>query len=317
MLKNYIKITVRNLFSNKLFTTVNILGLSIGIATTLLIFVWVQNEWSFDDYHKDSDQIYRVVSHIDASTEVWNWASIPYASLTHIEQLPEVSQIALMKKRKTLFKIKQQKVFEEKNLALINRDWFEVFDYEILAGNIKDFTSNIHSIALTQRQAKKYFGTEDVLGENIMMDSIPYQINLILADPPANSSFTFDAYIPLESTWTDEKKMEKQLTDWGNYDYRAFLKIANPSIRPDLVAEKLKAIFDEYKRNYNNAFSLEAITDIRFSQTVRDDFQHQNKAGVYIFALIGFIILLVAGLNYVNLSSALVSQRVKEIGIKK
>lgn len=322
MLKNYFKIAYRNLFKNKIFSTINVVGLSIGMAAALLIFVWVQNELSFDNYHSDAHRIYRTISHIDVGQDIWNWSSVPYP-LTEAatEEIPEIEE--LIKARNIgnpILKTETGKLFKVKDFAYVDEKWLEVLDYEVAEGSLETFHNNLYSIALTESQAEQLFGYKMATGQTLYMDTIVYSVDVILKDNPVNSVLQYNGFIPLKAFWANEKNWKND-QGWGNFSYKTFVK-CKEGVNPKIVEEKLVAILDKNrsskKRKNNASISLEVIQDIRFSEVVdNDQYQHQNKSAVYIFMLIGLMLLLSASFNYVNLSTALINKRVKEIGVKK
>ena len=322
MWKNYIKIAFRNLLKSKLFTAINITGLSIGMAAALLIFVWVQNELSFDDYHKDSDRIYRVMSNIKWGDDRMIWSGVQLPLTEAATEIPEIEMIGKVRHifSNPVLRTSTGKLFTEKNLAYVDENWFDLFKYEVIEGDLTTFSNNLYSIALTESKAVQFFGYKAAVGQTLYIDSIAYAVDLILKDNPTNSVLSFDGFIPLNARYADKDNLKNDQS-WGNYDCLAFIK-TKPQVNPKIVEEKLLAILDKNKRTEkaeNTSFaSLELLQDIRFSQAVtRDKFQHQNKSTVYIFALIGLLLLISASFNYVNLSTALINKRVKEIGVKK
>jgi len=325
MLKNYLKIAFRNLFHNKVFTTINTVGLAIGMAGTLLIFVWVQNELTFDNYHKDGDRLYRMITHLDAGNKILNWSSVPYM-LTEIAptEIPEIETLATVGHifTKPVFKTAQGALFTEKEFAYVDEEWLALFDYQIVKGSLKSFQNNIYSIALTETKAKQFFGDIPPIGQTLFMDSTTYTVDVILKDNPTNSVLQFNGFIPIKARFAKAKN-RKNDRSWGNFNYQSFIK-CKEGVNPKVIEEKLLVILDKYRtdkeKNIENdaSISLEAIQDIRFSEVVdRDQYKHQNKSAVYLFALIGLMLLMSASFNYVNLSTALINKRVKEIGVKK
>jgi len=319
MLRNYIKIAFRSLVSNKLFTTVNVLGLTIGMTATLLISIWVQNELSFDRYHQDSDRIYRLISHVDVGKEVWQWASVPFPTAGFMEDIPEIEEtvMATLPYSAVIIGFENGEILEEKAFAYVEPKWFEFFEQKILEGSSKNFDKSIQNIMLTESGAKRYFGQQTALGKQVFIDSTAYTVCAILEDNPSNSSFQFNTYAPFQAQFSEKNSIENAQKDWGNFNHMAFAKIIEKA-DPEMIASKITQIFDENKENNNTQIELEALSAMRFNQSLmNNELKIQNKAAVYIFALIGFIILLTAALNYINLSTALIGKRVREIGIKK
>ncbi len=316
MLFSQLKIAFRSLLSNRLFTFINIVGLSIGMAVALLISLWIQNELRFDNYHSEVDKLYRAISHIDVGDEYWHWGTLPLPLCEKaVEEIPEIEELAKgLVDDNLLFRLPNGNLHEEEQVAYVDTNWFDMFSYQTIEGSYPSFFSNISNIALTEDLANQLFGNESAMGQIIEIDSIPYQVNLILAKNPSNTIFQFQAFIPLKARWANAKKLKQDMS-WGNYDYYAFLKGTNPSS----IEKKLSSFISEKGEEDEKSYvTLVPLKDVRFNQELdSDEFEHQEKSSLYIFGLLGFIILLTATLNYISLSTALINRRIKEIGIKK
>ena len=320
MIKNHIKIALRSLSKNRLSSAINILGLTIGMATALLIYIWVANEWSFDGYYADSEELYRI-------TCQWNGAGDPIAinsipiRLKEMaeEQIPEIKELHVMRPdfRSPLVRLEDGTLFEEKNFAYIGTSWLTRFDYEIIEGSIEAFNEDKYSIALTAEQAQKYFGTADALGKSVELYENTHTVNLIIAQNLSNSSFQFDAYLPLASYWQDQAAYEADYNS-GNYNYITFADLNEESSK-EQIQTQLASLLNQYDRNDKNSCVLMPIDAIRFSSAFAtgDYFPHQDESSVYIFAIIGLILLFTAGLNYVSLSTAIINKNIQSIGVKK
>ena len=321
MLKSYLKIAYRNLSHNKVFSTINILGLTVGMAASIIIFVWVQNELSYDSYHQRADQTYRIITHWNSDGNISNNGSVPLPLKEKaLAEIPAIESFSLLRLpfASPVVEVRKGKLFKEKHLTHVEKEWFEQFDYIIKEGSVESFFDNIYSIGLTEKRAKKYFGDISPIGKIVSIDSIQYMVEMVLADNPSNSSFQYEAMIPMSALHADKKQLKND-QNWSNFNYMGFVTLAE-SADLTAVSQQLSSIFkgsgDKY---YNNTtVSLTPLADIRFDNSLRwDKLAHQNRSTVYILALIGFLILFVAAINYINLSTALVNKRVKEIGIKK
>ena len=317
MYYHQLKIALRSLLSRKLFTLINIIGLSIGMAAALLIFLWVQNEFTYDRYHPNGEDIYRVIrtSQSKYGTRTSDVIPFPLVEATNTE-IPEV---LLLSKHMTLrepnLKISTNKSYKEKAFCFIDRTWFDLFSYNILSGSVQSLFENPNHIALSESLAKKYFGAENALGKRIELKDISYTVKMVYADPPTNSVLQFQGLLPFDAYWLKSNK-EKSLQDWNNSNFRVFLQTKYP----EMVARKLTSIQQENVQleGYQFSNSLEPLQDIHFSSIRKySSYPHQEKSTVLIFGLIGLILLIAALLNYLSLSTALIYERIKEIGIKK
>jgi ABC-type antimicrobial peptide transport system permease subunit len=320
MLKHYLRIAWQSLFRQKLNSLINISGLSIGMAASVLIFMWVNNELNFDNYHKDSKNIYRLKNYVAIDKRsTWVWENSPYLLGDKLlKELPEVLTVARirpMSKEDTYFNIKGEFIKEE-SCAYIDSSWFSVFQYDFLKGSPADFNSHPFSMVLTESKAKKYFGNEDPVGKTIRIDTIDYEVRGIVRDIPPYSSFQYGVMIALAARMSDPKN-RKNDESWGNFNYITFVKLL-PTAKTSELPARITKILSENKKSDNIKTGLIALPDIHFENDLQNsDMEHSNRKVVMIFALLGILLLLIACINYVNLVTARASLRVKEVSIKK
>ncbi len=228
MLKNYFKSAWRSVKSQKATSVINIMGLAIGMWAAILIFIWVQNELSFDKHHKDAERIYLVKNYIgldQATPSVWD--NSPYLLGEKAqEQIPEVAKVTrLMPTRyQNIYFNYKGNLTKETNGAYVDSSWFAIFPSPVLAGSTQAFNENPFSIILTQSKAKKYFGNDNPIGEILTIDTTQYRVQAVIADPPTNSSFQADFLLPVAARMTSEIDRKQQL-QWGNYNYLTFFKL--------------------------------------------------------------------------------------------
>lgn len=320
MLKHYLKIAWQSLLHQRLNSLINISGLSIGMAASLLIFMWVSNELSFDKFHKDSATIYRLKNHVAIDKKsTWIWETSPYLLGDEVQKkLPEVltvTRLRPMSWENVHFNIKGEFVHENK-CAYIDSAWFSVFQYDFIHGSANDFNSQPFSMVLTASKAKKYFGNENPLGKTIRIDTINYEIRGVVRDIPPYSSFQYDVLIPLAAHRNNPGNIKND-DNWGNFNYLTFVKL-NPAALVKNLPAKITTILSENKKSDNIKTDLIALTDIHFENDLQSSVvEHGNKNVVFIFAILGILLLVIAGINYVNLATARASLRAKEVSIKK
>lgn len=177
---------------------------------------------SFDNYHKDAADIYRLTTHLKA--EGWIWETTPLLLADAIKKdIPEVEKVARLNAGEPVFNINNNLSYE-KNCAYVDNDWFNIFHYDFIEGNAAAFAKDPNSIILTVSEAKKYFGNRDMLGTVIHVDSMNYVVKGIIKDAPANSSFQYTAFIPLSNLLLnpDRKANDEQ---WDNANYITFIKL--------------------------------------------------------------------------------------------
>jgi putative ABC transport system permease protein len=320
MLKNHFKHAWRNFWKHRSTGIINIAGLSVGMAAAVLIFIWVQNELSFDKQEPDAANIFRIKNYLSLDkTTTWVWENSPYQIGDAVKkQLPEVEAITRIKPityTPVYFNINGE-FFPEENAAYVDNEWFNVFKVDFTSGNATAFTQHPFSIILSESKAKKYFANQDPIGKTIKIDSNNYQVQAVIKDAPANSSFRFDVYIPVAARHADLKQKANEM-QWGNFYYLTFLKL-HPGTNLKKVTAKIKSILEENRKQKNLEIGLTPLTSLHFENDLQNSsIIHGDKKVVYIFIVLGMLLLLIACINYVNLTTARASLRAKEVSIKK
>ncbi len=319
MIKNYLKTAWRSLFKQKGISLINIIGLSTGMVAAILIFLWVQNELNFDNYHKDARDIYRITSYLNTDEkEPLAWETSPFLLGEEIKkQVPEALAVARILPMYEAKHVNIKGEFsEEKRCAYIDSQWLQVFHYDFISGNATAFNSSPFSMLLTASVSKKYFGNENAVGKTIRIDTIDYIVQGVLKDNPANSSFQYDVLIPQAARSTNPRA-KKSDTEWGNYGYLTFVKLL-PSADPGKTAKKIAAIFAKARDGVKVGAGLNALSEMHFDKTASSSqLLRGDKKMVTIFSVLGVLLLAIACINYVNLTTARASMRVKEVSIKK
>jgi putative ABC transport system permease protein len=299
--------------------TINITGLAAGMTAAILIFLWVTNELTYDNYHPGANRIYRTTAHVTRLK--WTIESAPLAIVEPIRTtVPGVESVSCLQPTYTTIRIGDE-FFSEKLSAYVDSSWFSIFHYDFLAGTPRDFFSSPYSLILTNTKAKKYFGDSNPIGRTLSIDSIDYRIAGVIKDIPANSSFPFDMLIPLDALLADPATRRDQM-QW-NYNYQVFLKL-RPNARPDRIAAAVTAIQlrggGDNPVNRSNYYSLIPLKDIHFETDLTSSgpfIIHAKRSTVTIFSILGVFLLVIACVNYVNLTTARASLRAKEVGIRK
>ncbi len=314
MITNYLKIAWRNLWKNKTTSFINITGLSVGMAAAVLIMLWVQNEMSFDNYHPDANRIYNLTAKIPDFEKAWENTPLLLADAAK-KEVPEIEKITkCFVNNWPVFNINGN-LFFEKKCAYVDEEWFNLFHYEFIEGNNALFNQNPFSIILTASEAKKYFNTHSALGSIIRIDSIAYQVAGVVADAPSNSSFQFNAFIPV-AAWLSNAIQRENDMDWSNYNYLTFIKLT-PESTPSVTAAKLTNIIRKSKEEAET-IGLTPLLKMHFETKVEySSFLQGNMNIIYVFSIVAFLLLLIACINYVNLATAKSSLRAKEVSVRK
>lgn len=319
MIKNYFKIAWRNLLKHRTIAVINIAGLTIGITATVLIMLWVQNELSFDTYHKGAGNIYRIKTRLTITkSEAWIWETSPYllGDVAH-KEIPGIQNYARMAPGYSVTIHKNNQLLTEKKFAYVDEQWFNMFHYDFIGGSVVDFSKNPFSLILTASTAKKYFGNKEAVGQVLRVDSVNYMVRAVIKDNPANSSFQYDILLPMEAKLSSKNEKD-QLMQWGNYNVLTFLKL-QAGVNLDAVNKKLTRIVkDNNKRSGDTGISTIPLKDIHFENDLQgSSFEHGNRTLVNVFFILAILLLTTACINYINLTTARASVRSKEVSVRK
>ncbi|MCF0049106.1 ABC transporter permease [Dyadobacter sp. LJ53] len=318
MLKNYFKIAWRNIVRQKAYSVLNIAGLSIGMACSILILLWVQNELSFDRFHARADQLFRLTcSAGDFKTAV----SAAGMARGLQAQLPQIKGgVRISKPSPMLFEAGEKKV-EEKRVFYADSNFLEVFSFPLLAGNAATALKDPGAILITQEIAEKYYGTSDAIGKTIRINNNEnFVIAGILANTPSNSHLQFDAIIPMKTMarWSQDIQNET----WGNFNFYTYLELdaktaASASAQQQLT-QQIAKIFKDRGQAVKIDFQLQPLTDIHLHSNLQIDLPgHGNIQYVNVFFVVALFILIVACINFMNLATARSERRAKEVGLRK
>lgn len=318
MFKNYLKVSLRNLWKNKAFSAINIFGLATGIACSLLIFLFVKDERSYDAFHKDADNIYRVVKDFvnddgslipDATTQA------PLAPAMQ-KEMPEVAAITRIRPNwggNYLLKYGEKKFTEEK-LYGVDSSFFDVFTFPFVQGSARAAFKDVGSIVLTESSAKKIFYKENPLGKILTIDRYgEMTVSGVIKDVPANSHFHFDYLV----SYHKQPGNDPQLNNWDGYNDYTYVKV-KPGANIPAFVKKIQQLNDRnIEKSYSN-FYVQPIKNIHLGSHLKWELEpNGDKQYVYIFTIIALFIIIIAGINYMNLSTAKASIRAKEIGVRK
>lgn len=321
MLRNSIKIAWRNIISHKSNSLINFAGLTIGMAAACFIFIWAQNEYSYNNFFKDADSIHRLKSHIAIDPQnTWIWENSPYnlgeEIKTQIAEVESVSRCFPMDYNAPLLHLENGPIQIE-NAVSVDKNWFDLFSYDFIEGNAKSFESNMYGVVLTETAAEKYLGKFAATGQIMKLDSLNYIVEGIIKDFPANSSFKFDVYLSLEARYASPEQ-HKDDRQWGNFSFLTFIKTADNANLQDLPA-KITEILTKNRDRNNAIISLVGLNDLHFENDIQSgsSLPTGNARMVSAFLILGFFLLGIACINFVNLTTARASLRAKEVSIRK
>ena len=326
MFRNYLKTALRNLKRNKGYALINVLGLAVGIAASLLIFLVIQFETSFDNFHKKKDSIYRVGTefHTQDGVSYSEGVAFPVAAALRVDY-PQIKEVASIYRNGGQITVKggdnQLKKLNEENFYYAEPEFFKMFDFGWLAGDAKTCLKDPNSAVLTQATAEKYFGDwKSAIGKTIEYENkTPYTIRGILKNIPANSDFPLSvvvSYSALQNTY-----IKNNLTDWVSTFGGAYTFIVLPKeLSPEKFNAQLKAFAKKHKpaEYATDSYVVQPLSEIhyddRFGNYNEHTFSHEL---VKALAIIGIFILVIACVNFINLATAQAVNRSKEVGVRK
>ncbi len=322
MIRSFLQLSIRNLFhKNRLFTFINISGLAIGLASLLLVALFIYDEYNFDRNHKNADRIYRIVLDFTSDGSVTNWAKTS-APIGHYLSgaYPEVEQVMRLRKNPGTDLLNYEGIqFYEERLYFADSTLFNVFDFELKRGNPTHALSEKNSMVISEALAKRYFHGDDPIGKTLRYNNqVDLKITGIMNEVPANSHFVADAFITFSSL--DDLLGEKRLTHWGQFDHYTYVLLTKGT-RPEQVELKfsnlLKKNAPEWVHEKESLF-LQPLTSIHLHSDRKDEITPNSKESYsYILGTIAFFILFMACANFINLSTATQVSRSKEIAIQK
>ena len=320
MFKNYLKIAWRNLKKNKVFSFINIMGLTIGITCCMLIFLYIMNEFSVDSFHKDGDRIFRVMRAFEdnTSTKQVPYLSGPYAKALANDYPNQVKSIVRVMPANGLISLGTT-AYNEKNVYITDAGFFSMFSFPLVKGNAASVLKDPTSVVLTESTAKKYFGKEDPIGKTIELDKfMQLKVTGVAKDVPANSHMNFDLVVPL-TNWDSYEWMQR----WINNNLFTYVKLGKPGDQ-QVLEKDFPRFMEKYMGTQMKEFgmkfslSLRPLRDIYFEpSSAFDSVRHGDKKMVYVFICIAVLILLIACINFTNLSTLRAVERSKEVGLRK
>ena len=320
MFRNYFTVAVRNLFRRKVYSFINILGLAIGVGFCFLTFLYIYHEWSYDSFHESADRIYLIYNtdSVRKNGKTWCGTPFPLASVL-LEEVPGVTRVVRMTKTGVLWRYEDESLGASGLFA--DPAFFEMFSFIPIAGNLKTALEDINSVVITDKLAKQYFVQNNPVGRSISIntsnDFHDYTIAGVV-EVPENSSIQFDFIIPFKRNIA-----EGGMTSWGAWNYYTFVQLTDDAQAAG-ICRKLVPLVEKHcereKPDNGTDVWLQALplTDIHLNASIVYNLAPGgNETYSYILIGVAVSVLLIACVNYVNLSLGLFDTRFKEIGIRK
>ncbi len=331
MIKNYFRVAIRNLRKHKFYTTINLLGLAAGVTSCLLIILYVADELSYDKFHYDAENMYSIGLHGKiAGQEIYTASSSPPLAAAMVDEIPGVEQSTRISNRDNVVFRNGEKIFSEDKVLFADSNFFQFFSFTLLEGDASTALTEPNSIVLTEKLSQKYFDG-DAIGKllSIGNDNRSYKVTGVVATPPTNSHFSFNA---IRSTSSDREQFGNGV--WLNNSLYTYFR-KTPATSIETVNSKLQELVAKYTApqieqfigvsfdkflEQGNVYSyvgyptLDTHLYSRWNDTIE---ANSDISYVYIFSAVGFFILIIACINFMNLSTARSAGRAKEVGLRK
>ncbi len=333
MLKSYVVVALRNLWRHRGYTLINVFGLTIGIASSILILLYVVNELTYDKFHEKSDQIYRVwISGSMPATEMRHAVTSPPMAEALLNDYPEVENAVRMRKSGGWLVRKGDRVFQETEDEFIFADstFFDVFSFDLIKGDPKTCLRDPRSIVLSEEYARKYFGDEDPIGQTLKIeqDTNLSVITGVMADFPQNSHFHYEMIGSLSTLGNSRS------TNWVNHNFYTYV-VLKEGTDPQEFESRLREMvikyvgptifqflgvdIEQFEASGNSyGYKVQKLTDIHLHSHLQ--YEHEpngNPLYVYVFLVAAILILVIAGINFMNLATARSTVRAREVGLRK
>src|SRR6185312_6679123 len=328
MFKNYLLIAYRNLWKDKISSSVNLIGLSVGMACCMLILVYIKDELSFNTANVNEKNIYRVNWTSNINENITPNASPPVPLATVIaSDMSQVEQVARLYQRSGGMQVyienkNSDKKFQEQNVHFVDNKLFKIFTIPFIAGNPAGALTAPNSIVITDEMARKYFGTENPIGKTLLYDTKTLlQVTGVVQKMPANSDLTFDFLISFETLYNVEEPNTAKFikTDWTfNPAITYCLLKSGQNIKAATV--QLNKLLTKYgdERKQLHSISLQPLKEIHlYAANIQGNPSTSSILFVYIFSAIAFLILVIANVNFINLATARAGTRSREVGMRK
>ncbi|GAB4022562.1 ABC transporter permease [Spirosoma migulaei] len=321
MLHSHLKIAFRNLWKYKLFSFINVMGLSVAMTACFLIALYVHFELTYDAFHTKADRIYRLATDLKTESETIHYDISSWAFAPNLKrEFPEVENFARLSVKERLVR-KGDLKFQENKTVFADASFFSLFDFKLLEGDPKTALSEPMSVVLPEKTVRKYFGDSDPMGQTLLLgdEGTPVKITGVMQDIPANSQIKGDLFVSMISYTQHFNKGIEQ--EWGDFGTLSFL-LLKPGATPDALADKFPRFLESHagkmmrEHKMGITMVMEPLRDV-YLYSKRGAEESGSRANVTVFSVIGLFILLIACINFINLTTARSIDRAKEVGVRK
>ncbi len=321
MFKNYFKIALRSLIKNKVYSFINVAGLSIGLACVLVIVSYVQLELSYDKYHKNHEDIYRVTEYRTRDgNQVQTATSFnPLGDLIEAH-VPSAERVVRMYPLSGFLSADKVNKFKETRFTLVDSLFFETFTFEAINGNLKQALENPFSVVIPESKALDYFGTTDIIGRELYFENAVerhvFEITAVVKDLPQNSHFTPD----FMASFSSIRVIQPRYNNWFHPAIYLYVQL-KPGFNNKDLDTQMAAMGEQHYPDYvkeSREYEAQNIADIHLNSDLQNEWQaNSSMTYVKLFVIIALFILLIACINFMNLTTAQSTERAKEVGMRK
>lgn len=332
MFRNYLTVAIRNLLRHKVYSAINMMGLTIGIVCSLAILLFVRHELSYDTHHKNADRIYRATLewHYENSSTGYYGTTSGLLATTLLQNYPAIEQVVRLHNVEAInfndlfIKSKRTSAYEDHGFVT-DTSVFKVFSFPLLYGDEETALKEPFSIVLTEKMGQKYFGKENPINQVLtLQDTLQFKVTGILAPIPKNAHFTFDFLISFESLNHTQASFMNRWMQWGNLGWHTYV-LLKESASYDEIETHVQTITQQYGTAYEKEHKirfvhhLQPLSDVHlYSSNLQYNITPQSDiVYIYAFLSIAFFILLIACINFMNLATARAINRAREVGMRK
>ncbi|MDR2144982.1 MAG: ABC transporter permease [Tannerella sp.] len=310
-----LKFILRNLQRGGIYSAINIGGLAIGMAAAILILAWIHHEWSYDRFHTKEKQLYAVYNRatFDGALTCWDWTPMPLGATLKTDY-PEIARVARMRNYQT-FLLANKEIKSKVQTNFTDPDFLTMFDFPLLQGNRETALNDPYSVILTEKAASRLFGQEDPMGKTLLLDNqYPVTVTGVMKDLPGNTHFQFEALATMDFL----KVLDWYVDQWTANNLQTYVEL-HPNAQPDLVNESIRGVINAHT---DNSVATEPFLYPLGKLHLYSKFENGIPAGglidtLRLFGVIAGLILLIACINFMNLSTARSEKRAKEVGVRK
>jgi len=318
MLRHYIKISLRSIKRHKGYSFINIAGLAVGMACCILAFLWVQNELSYDRFHKNNNELFRIISVEHLEDQITHVAKTPNPLGPSLKnEYPEIVAFTRYSGSYSGWFLRYgDKFFDKEVISHADPNFFEVFRFSFIKGDPKTALKDRYSVVITEKIAKKYFGEEEPLGKAIQSSvNNDFIVTAVIEDIPNNCHMKFDLMFPLINMTVWENA---DFESWGRYGFHTYIQLRKSALSEDVNQKISGTVRQHFQESKIAGIYLQSLRKIHLYSSFKFDIEgNGNITYVYIFSLTAICILLIACINFMNLSTARSAIRAKEIGMRK